>query len=328
MGKLVFIHCNNSAVWGDSIALADTDVVQRLNISAYWQVDGSGNLLNNTSGGTQITCKQAGFATARPVRLTLSLGAISYVDLATANAAITPMSITTLPSVASGKMTATYSSTTGIGAFFGWLRQTPRKADGTDATTDGEAVYYEITMIAKPMPEYGFVGIGYKIEQKLGTLLVGRGHGVSLGGILCIDPTTGGFAPTVIKNLTSRFGIMIGTGEGSSNINSIRDYALLTFDATKSLTVSYTTLWSTASGKIDAGHDAGDAISLEFGRSGIGFINRTRGVVEDAQYNTNYFSSLTTELVAPFLDIWKVSTPLTISIDDLGIVGFDSLINS
>lgn len=323
MGKLGFLHLDTlGSVWGNGITASYNDTVKRININASSGVDASNNLKN--SNGDVIQYIGDGFPTSRPVRLVMpkNIGTTNYLDLLTANGAVFP-AISGRAIISGGELITNFTSLRLLSTFF-WLNETPRKSDGSYATTDGlpydgtnaddvNAVYYEAILIGKTHnAPFHFSGFGFKTISNIFNVNSGFKRFFSF---LNLNQNTGASESI---GASGNVGYGVAFQKGSSNTV----YHIQSFGSIANMTQSVSS--SSTGDRVNSENSANDNISFEYSLSGIALVNRTEDRIVNVQRSNSYLNG--SDFVVPVVSFWGESEQ-NMNFDDLFLIGFDEILS-
>lgn len=297
----VFIHLDNSATWGNGTSLNGSDSPQKRNINIKWESQ-SGNVYNSTTGGAQITysADDGIFITPKPVRLVMSQGDTSYLNLSSLNASLTTQSITKAV-VNNSKLDG--SNGKSFLCMVGWLDEIPKKTDGTPAANDSESSYYEICLLAKELKfPFSAFGIDYTFSSKSNITNSGGAY-IMLGGYAVLN-NTGAFQSGRVDGLRK-----------SWDDESIWKYNFTDLNSSNIFGTGSIVPWEPGNNTYING---GQELRYLVNSNSINILNKGNGDLVSYQINIS-----NGEFIAPLLSLGSNFISV---IDDLKIIGFDDII--
>lgn len=279
MSKTVNIFLDTKVVtWGDGTHLNHNDSTFRGNIKADTAINGSGYLVNGVPN--QLTYSNATFTTPKPVKLVLSTGSTTAIDLATAYSGTSLLSNTEYPSfpVLNGTTIRANNYNEGTAIMFGVLNDTAKKSDGTDATNNAEAVYFEIVwQVGKIDYSYDFVGMEATL---LDYPQSGSGeHGTASVGVLFFDSAN--YQPKTFNG---------GKGEYIATVAT--SLSIRPFNYSKSYQNQFDQIGFSSFQIVD-----GVVLRYELGINSRAKVNITNSLIHETPHSFDFSNTL----IAPFL---------------------------
>ncbi|MGM0587073.1 MAG: hypothetical protein ACQETE_01545 [Bacteroidota bacterium] len=317
MKPIWIILDNGPFTYGSGTALTDSDNPFIGNIGGNWTLNGSSNILN--ASAAEITYQAQGF-TAHPVRLVENKGDTTYLSPATVFGNLTLMTAPDgHPDLSADNINI--GSLNKLSACIAGIDPTPRKADGSYATTDGEpydgtnaddanAAYYEISVpyYNKITTDYDYAGVYFDLISKLSTGTFGVERG--LVGFIFFDEAT----QQIVDVDTSAGVCFVATKNSSTYEYSLYEMPAGDLEVTDSNNKSI--LVSTSR----ANMPQGDTIGFEISPAGVALIDRSSGFIEKNTTVTKYsVTNLSGIKLLPIINL-SLRNDCTMTIDNIQVL--------